>query len=54
MRAQLIDGKKISQYVRQTVAAQVETLKEASKRVPGLAVILLGSNPASQVYVANR
>lgn len=54
MRAQLIDGKKISQYVRQTVAAQVETLKEASKRVPGLAVILLGSNPASQVYVANK
>jgi methylenetetrahydrofolate dehydrogenase (NADP+)/methenyltetrahydrofolate cyclohydrolase len=54
MRAQLIDGKKIAKHVRQVVASQVETLDEAGKRMPGLAVVLVGSNPASQVYVANK
>jgi methylenetetrahydrofolate dehydrogenase (NADP+)/methenyltetrahydrofolate cyclohydrolase len=54
MRAQLIDGKKIAKHVRQVVASQVETLDEAGKRKPGLAVVLVGSNPASQVYVANK
>lgn len=54
MRAQLIDGKKIAKHVRQVVASHVETLAEADKRLPGLAVILVGSHPASQVYVANK
>jgi methylenetetrahydrofolate dehydrogenase (NADP+)/methenyltetrahydrofolate cyclohydrolase len=54
MRAQLIDGKKIAKHVRQVVASHVETLAEADKRLPGLAVVLVGSNPASQVYVANK
>jgi methylenetetrahydrofolate dehydrogenase (NADP+)/methenyltetrahydrofolate cyclohydrolase len=54
MRAQLIDGKKIAKHVRQVVASQVETLDEAGKRLPGLAVVLVGSNSASQVYVANK
>lgn len=54
MRAQLIDGKKIAKHVRQTVASHVETLAEAGKRLPGLAVVLVGNNPASQVYVANK
>jgi methylenetetrahydrofolate dehydrogenase (NADP+)/methenyltetrahydrofolate cyclohydrolase len=54
MRAQLIDGKKIAKHVRQIVASHVETLAEAEKRLPGLAVVLVGSNAASQVYVANK
>ncbi|MFC4701878.1 bifunctional methylenetetrahydrofolate dehydrogenase/methenyltetrahydrofolate cyclohydrolase FolD [Glaciecola siphonariae] len=54
MRAQLIDGKKIAQHVRRVVASHVETLAEADKRLPGLAVVLVGANPASQVYVANK
>ncbi|MFT6270278.1 MAG: methylenetetrahydrofolate dehydrogenase (NADP+)/methenyltetrahydrofolate cyclohydrolase [Alphaproteobacteria bacterium] len=54
MTAQLINGKKIAKQVRSNVAAHVEVLKEANKRLPGLAVVLVGSNPASQVYVANK
>lgn len=54
MTAQLIDGKKIAKQVRNTVASHVDILKEASKRMPGLAVVLVGSNAASQVYVANK
>lgn len=54
MTAQLIDGKKIAKLVRENVASHVETLKDANKRIPGLAVVLVGSNPASQVYVANK
>lgn len=54
MTAQLIDGKKIAKQVRNNVASHIETLKEANKRIPGLAVVLVGSNAASQVYVANK
>lgn len=54
MTAQLIDGKKIAQHVRNNVHAYVDTLKEANKRMPGLAVVLVGTNEASQVYVSNK
>jgi methylenetetrahydrofolate dehydrogenase (NADP+)/methenyltetrahydrofolate cyclohydrolase len=54
MTAQLIDGKKIAKQVRDTVSSHIDILKEANKRLPGLAVVLVGSNPASQVYVANK
>lgn len=54
MTAQLIDGKKIAKLVRSNVASHVDVLKEANKRLPGLAVILVGTNSASQVYVANK
>lgn len=54
MTAQLIDGKKIAKQVRSNVASYVDTLKEANKRLPGLAVVLVGKNAASQVYVANK
>lgn len=54
MTAQLIDGKKIAKQVRSNVASHIDTLREANKRMPGLAVVLVGSNPASQVYVANK
>lgn len=54
MTAQLIDGKKIAKQLRSNVAFHVDILKEANKRLPGLAVVLVGTNPASQVYVANK
>ncbi|MDD1782435.1 bifunctional methylenetetrahydrofolate dehydrogenase/methenyltetrahydrofolate cyclohydrolase FolD [Enterovibrio sp. ZSDZ35] len=54
MAAQIIDGKIISQTVRQEVAARVEARKAAGLRVPGLAVVLVGDDPASQVYVGSK
>lgn len=54
MTAQLIDGKKIAKQLRNTVASHIDALKTANKRLPGLAVVLVGQNPASQVYVANK
>ena len=54
MPAQRIDGKKISAQVRENVATQVESILSSGKRAPGLAVILVGSDAASQVYVKNK
>lgn len=54
MTAHLIDGKLIAKQVRQHVASYVDSLVEAGKRKPGLAVVLVGSDPASEVYVANK
>lgn len=54
MTAKLIDGKKIAQQVRNDIAVHIDSIKEANKRLPGLAVVLVGLNPASQVYVANK
>ncbi len=54
MTAHLIDGKLIARQVRQHVASYVDSLKASGKRPPGLAVVLVGSDAASQVYVANK
>ena len=54
MTAHLIDGKLIARQVRQHVASYVDSLKASGKRPPGLAVVLVGSDSASQVYVANK
>ncbi|NRA73054.1 MAG: bifunctional methylenetetrahydrofolate dehydrogenase/methenyltetrahydrofolate cyclohydrolase FolD [Gammaproteobacteria bacterium] len=54
MSARIIDGKAVAQRVRNNVAKEVTILKEAGKRIPGLAVILVGLDPASQVYVNNK
>ncbi|ATJ82706.1 bifunctional methylenetetrahydrofolate dehydrogenase/methenyltetrahydrofolate cyclohydrolase FolD [Halomonas beimenensis] len=54
MTAQLIDGKSIAARVRQQVARQVQARREAGGRVPGLAVVLVGEDPASAVYVRNK
>lgn len=54
MTAQLINGKVIAKQVRNHVAEHVDTLITANKRRPGLAVVLVGNNPASEVYVANK
>ncbi|WP_282040946.1 bifunctional methylenetetrahydrofolate dehydrogenase/methenyltetrahydrofolate cyclohydrolase FolD [Halomonas alimentaria] len=54
MTAQLIDGKAIAARVRQQVARQVQARREAGGRAPGLAVVLVGEDPASAVYVRNK
>ena len=54
MTAHLIDGKQIAKQVRADVATYVEGLKASGKRPPGLAVVLVGSDAASQVYVSNK
>jgi len=54
MSARIIDGKAVSQKVRSAVAIEVAQMKEDGKRIPGLAVILVGLDPASQVYVSNK
>ncbi len=49
-----IDGKAIAAELRQQVAADVKTLKDAHGIQPGLAVVLVGEDPASQVYVNSK
>lgn len=53
MPAQLIDGVKLSQQLRADIAQRAATLTAQGKQ-PGLAVILVGEDPASQVYVRNK
>ena len=50
----LIDGKKVSAEVRAHLAKEVKELKEKTGRVPGLATVLVGDDPASAVYVRNK
>ncbi|WP_445684023.1 bifunctional methylenetetrahydrofolate dehydrogenase/methenyltetrahydrofolate cyclohydrolase FolD [Ureibacillus sp. FSL W8-0352] len=51
--AQIIDGKAIGQQIRESIAERVKELKEKGV-TPGLAVILVGEDPASQTYVRNK
>ena len=54
MTAQLLDGKKISQELIAEVRAAVDARLAAGKRAPALAVVLVGDDPASHVYVGNK
>ncbi len=54
MTAQLIDGKAIAASLRKQIAQRVADRSEQGFRTPGLAVILVGSDPASQVYVSHK
>ena len=54
MTAQLIDGKAFAARVRGQVAEHVARLKQDHGIVPGLAVVLVGEDPASQVYVRSK
>ena len=54
MTAALIDGKLIAQQLRHSIKDKVQQRIEKSLRAPGLAVILVGSDPASQVYVGSK
>ena len=50
----IIDGKKVSAELRRDIKLQVEKFKSSTGKTPGLAVILVGDNPASAVYVRNK
>jgi methylenetetrahydrofolate dehydrogenase (NADP+)/methenyltetrahydrofolate cyclohydrolase len=52
--AKIIDGIAVSRYIRAECRSRVETLQVKSGIKPGLAVILVGSNPASLLYVRNK
>lgn len=54
MTASIIDGKAFAQGLRERVAQQVAVFREATGRAPGLAVVLVGEDPASAVYVRNK
>jgi methylenetetrahydrofolate dehydrogenase (NADP+)/methenyltetrahydrofolate cyclohydrolase len=54
MSAQIIDGKAIAAKVRQEIKQRVEQRLAAGKRAPGLAVVQVGDDPASKVYVAHK
>ena len=53
-RADVIDGKAFSEKLVQTVATEAKTIKAAIGREPALAVVLVGEDPASAVYVRNK
>jgi len=52
--AQLIDGKALAQDIRQSIAQDIEALVAQTGVRPGLAVVLVGDDPASAVYVPNK
>lgn len=52
--AQIIDGNKISARMRRDIAAGVDCLRRKSGITPGLAAILVGDDPASEIYVARK
>jgi methylenetetrahydrofolate dehydrogenase (NADP+)/methenyltetrahydrofolate cyclohydrolase len=54
MTARLIDGKAIAQALRNEIKTKVDALKAAGRRPPGLAVVIVGADPASQIYVRNK
>ena len=54
MAAKIIDGKAIAEEMRGEIRAEVEKLKSEHGVTPGLAVVLVGDNPASKVYVRNK
>jgi methylenetetrahydrofolate dehydrogenase (NADP+) / methenyltetrahydrofolate cyclohydrolase len=51
---QLLDGKKISEQILEEIKFDVETLKKEGKKIPHLAVVLVGNNPASETYVGSK
>lgn len=54
MGAQVLDGKAVAAEIRGQVKGRVDAIRAAGGRSPGLAVVLVGENPASQVYVRNK
>lgn len=54
MTAQIIDGKAIAEALLNTIKTKINSRLQANKRAPGLAVILVGGDPASSIYVRNK
>jgi methylenetetrahydrofolate dehydrogenase (NADP+) / methenyltetrahydrofolate cyclohydrolase len=53
-KAQILDGTACANQIKEELAAQVKKLTDMGLRPPGLAVLLIGEDPASQVYVKNK
>ena len=54
MTARILDGKALSAEIKETIAHQVRQRQAAGHPAPGLAVVLVGDDPASEVYVRNK
>lgn len=54
LTAQILDGKALAQTLLQQLQGEIQTLKSQIGRAPGLAVIMIGDNPASAAYVRNK
>lgn len=54
MPAQIIDGKALANEIRDDIKRHVATRIKQNLRVPGLAVVLVGTDPASEIYVRNK
>lgn len=54
MGATIIDGNEISARLRRGIASEVESLKQKTGVTPGLAAVLVGNDPASEIYVARK
>lgn len=54
MNAKLIDGKAVAQSIKDEIKAEVEKITAGGGRAPALAVVLVGHDPASQIYVKNK
>lgn len=54
MSAQVISGNAVAQQIKKQIAEQIASYIQQGKRAPGLAVILVGADPASQVYVGSK
>ncbi len=50
----ILDGKELSKKIKQEIKEEVSKLIEQNTIVPGLAIVLVGSNPASEIYVRNK
>ncbi|MGB6129972.1 MAG: bifunctional methylenetetrahydrofolate dehydrogenase/methenyltetrahydrofolate cyclohydrolase FolD [Psychrilyobacter sp.] len=50
----IIDGKKVSADIKEEIKIEIEKITESGQRAPGLAVIIVGENPASKVYVNSK
>ena len=54
MTAQIISGTEIARQIREELAREIAELKEKHNLIPGLATVLIGEDPASQVYVGQK
>ena len=52
--AKILDGKALADQIRQEIAAKVKARVAKGLRAPGLAVIIIGEDPASKIYVARK
>ena len=54
MTAKIIDGAKVAKAMRRELAAEISTWSAQGRRPPGLAVVLVGSDAASEIYVKGK